>query len=156
VLPDAVLFEFTAGGLLSGGVHTAVRHFKIDHGTATQVDPIASLPRDFVVEWLSAPWEESRARSESTSLEAQHAELRRTDGVGDFPIATVRCSAGPDLWQVGTHMYEGPTRYYRVRWLNPYRFTMVEISETPYPDCTVADSRGETYPNRLDVLTRVR
>jgi len=156
VLPDAVLFEFTAGGLLSGEVHTAVRHFTIDHGTAIQVDPIASLPRDFVVEWLSAPWEESRARSESTSLEAQHAELRRTDGVGDFPIATVRCSAGPDLWQVGTHMYEGPTRYYRVRWLNPYRFTMVEISDTPYPDCTVADSRGETYPDRLDVLTRVR
>ena len=124
--------------------------------TAIQVDPIASLPRDFVVEWLSAPWEESRARSESTSLEAQHAELQRKDGVGDFPIATVRCSAGPDLWQVGTHMYEGPTRYYRVRWLNPYRFTMVEISETPYPDCTVADSRGETYPDRLDVLTRAR
>ena len=156
VLPDAVLFEFTAGGLLSGEVHTAVRHFKIDHGTAIQVDPIASLPRDFVVEWLSAPWEESRARSESTSLETQHAELHRKDGVGDFPTPTVRCSAGPDLWQVGTHMYEGPTRYYRVRWLNPYRFTMVEISETPYPDCTVADTRGETYPDRLDVLTRVR
>ena len=65
VLPDEVLFEFTAGGLLSGEVHTAVRHFKIDQGTAIQVDPIAGLPRDFVVEWLSAPWEESRPRAAS-------------------------------------------------------------------------------------------
>jgi hypothetical protein len=154
VLPDDVLFEFTAGGLLSGEVHTAVRHFKIDHGTAIQVDPIASLPRDFVVEWLSAPWEESRARSESTSLETQHAELHRKDGVGDFPTPTVRCSAGSDLWQVGTHLYEGPKRYYRVRWKHPYSFTMVDISETPYPDCTVADRRGEMYPNLLDTDLR--
>jgi hypothetical protein len=149
VLPDDVLFEFTAGGLLSGDVHTAVRHFRIDHGTAVQVDPIASLPRDFVVEWLSAPWEESRARSESTSLEIQHAELHRQDGVGDFPTPTVRCN-GSDLWQVGTHLYEGPKRYYRVRWGNPYRFSMVDISETPYPDCAVTDSRGETYPDLFD------
>jgi hypothetical protein len=154
VLPDDVLFQFTAGGLLSGEVHTAVRHFKIDRGTAIQADPIASLPRDFVVEWLSAPWEESRARSESTSLETQHAELHRKDGVGDFPTPTVRCGAGSDLWQVGTHLYEGPKRYYRVRWRNPYRFTMVGISETPYPDCTVADSRGETYPNLLETDLR--
>jgi hypothetical protein len=150
VLPDDVLFEFTAGGLVSGEVHTAVRHFKIDRGTAIQVDPIASLPRDFVVEWLSAPWEESRGRSESAFLESQHAELHRKDGVGDFPIPTVRCSAGSDLWQVGTHLYEGPHRYYRVRWRAPYHFTMVAISETPYPDCTLADRRGDVYPNLLE------
>ena len=34
IRPDAVLFQFTAGGLLSGEVHTAVRHFTIDQGTA--------------------------------------------------------------------------------------------------------------------------
>lgn len=150
VLPDEVLFAFTAGGLLSGEVHTAVRHFKIDHGAATQVEPIATLPRDFVVEWLSAPWEESRARSESPSLEARHAELHRNDGVGDFPEPTVRCTAGTDVWQVGTHLYEGPKRYFRVRWRSPYRFTMVGIGDTPYPDCTVADSRGEMYTDLLD------
>ena len=74
-----------------------------------------------------------------------------TDGVGDFPEPTLRCTAGPDLWQVETHLYERPKRYFRVRWQNPYSFTMVDISETPYPDCTVADSRGETY---TDVLGR--
>jgi hypothetical protein len=149
VFPDNVLFQYTAGGLLSGEVHTAIRRFKIEHDTAIQVDPIASLPRDFVVEWLTSPWEVSRARSESPSLEARHAELHRLDGVGDIPEATRRCSGGPDLWQVGTHLYERPHRYYRVRWRNPYTFTLVDISDTPYPDCTVADSRGETYPDLL-------
>jgi hypothetical protein len=47
-------------------------------------------------------------------------------------------------------MYEGPKRYYRVRWRKPHTFTMVDISATPYPDCTVADPRGETYPNLLE------
>jgi hypothetical protein len=150
VRPDEVLFEFTAGGLLSGDVHTAVRRFKIERGTATQVDPIAGLPRDFVVEWLSAAWEESRSRSETASLETHHAQLHRKDGVGDFPGATVRCTADADVWQVGTHLYELPQRYFRVRWRNPYRFTMVDVSATPYPDCTVADPRGETYSNLLD------
>lgn len=150
VLPDQVLFAFTAGGLLSGEVHTAVRRFKIEQGIAVQVDPIAGLPRDFVVEWLSAPWTESRSRSESASLAARHAELHRTDGVGDFPEATVRCTAGADLWQVATHLYEGPKKFYRVRWRDPYSFTMVDISDTPYPDCTAPDSRGETYRNVFD------
>ena len=154
VRPDAVLFQFTAGGLLSGEVHTAVRHFTIDRATATQVDPIAGLPRDFVVEWLSAPWEDSRARSGPASLEASHAQLHRTDGVGDFPGPTLRCTGGPDLWQVETHLYQQPKRYFRVRWQNPYRFTMVDISETPYPDCTVVDDRGEVYTNVLDTQLR--
>ena len=154
VRPDEVLFQYSAGGLLSGDVHTAVRRFKLDREAATQVDPIAGLPRDFVVEWLTAPWDESRARSESAALEARHAELHRTDGVGDFPDSTARCTAGADLWQVVTHLYERPKRYYRVRWRNPFTFTMVDISDTPYPDCTVEDSRGQTYSNLFEIDLR--
>jgi len=147
VLPDDVLFAFTAGGLLSGEVHTAVRHYTVDRGLASPADPVATLPRDFVVEWLSSPWAESRARSESPALEAAHAQLHRGDGVGDIPESTFKCSGEPDLWQVSTHLYEGPKRFYRVRWRSPHAFSMVGISERPYPDCTVADTRGETYPD---------
>src|SRR5207248_10931881 len=50
VRPGDLLFEFTAGGLLSGEVHTAIRHFTFDGSKAVQLDPIAALPRDFVVE----------------------------------------------------------------------------------------------------------
>ena len=146
LLTDGLLVQYAAGGMLSGDVHTAVRHFAIDKGRSTQVDPIASLPRDFVVEWLLAPWAESRTRSESASLEVWHERLRRTDGAGDFPGPTLQCTRGSDLWQVKTQMYERPVRYYRVRWREPLTFSMVETSDQPFPDCTVADSRGVTYP----------
>ncbi|MEO8259337.1 MAG: hypothetical protein ABI868_18465 [Acidobacteriota bacterium] len=152
--PDAVRFQFTAGGLLSGEVHSAVRHYTVTQGTATQGDPVAGLPRDFVVEWLSAPWEESRTRSATSTLAAVHAELHRNDGVGDFPGATLKCLSGPGLWQVETHLYERPKRYYRVRWQDAYRFTMMDVSDTAYPDCTITDSRGETYTDLLDADLR--
>jgi hypothetical protein len=149
VLPDDVLFEFTAGGFASGDSHIAVRHFTVDRDAAIQVDPVAVLPHDFVLEWLSAPWTESRSRSESASLEGAHAQLHRADHVGDFPEPTLRCAGGADLWQVGTRLFEGPKRYYRVRWQPGFRFTLVGVSETPYPDCTVPDARGEQYPDIL-------
>src|SRR6185436_18269200 len=103
--------------------------------------PLAGPPREFVVEWLTTSWEKIRSRTESASLEAAHTELYRNDGVGDFPEPTLRCTTGSDLWQVGTNMFEGPKRYYRVRWREPYSFSMVAISEKPFPDCTVPDSR---------------
>jgi hypothetical protein len=147
VRPDDVLVEFTADGFLSGDVHVAVRHFALEGAAPRQLDPIASLPRDFVLEWLDAPWTESRTRTESPALETLHAQLRRTDSVGDTAEEPKRCTAEPDVWQVGTRLFEGPKRYYRVRWRDLATFTMVGISETPYPDCTVSDSRGDTYPN---------
>ena len=76
VLPDHVLIQFTADGFLSGDVHVAVRHYTLQGGAARQMDPIAGLPRDFVLEWLDAPWEESRSRSESAALQTPHDELR--------------------------------------------------------------------------------
>jgi hypothetical protein len=51
---------------------------------------------------------------------------------------------------VATRILDGPMRYYRVRWEAPFRFTMVEISETPFQDCTVQDPRSEVYPPFLD------
>lgn len=149
VLPGDVLFEYTAGGAIGGEAHTAVRHFKIEQDAAVQVDPIAGRPHDFVLEWLAAPWEESRTRSESAALETAYTQLRRPDAAGDFPDSTLRCTGGQDLWQVATNLYERPKRYFRVRWQNPLKFTMTGISETPYPDCTVRDARGEAYPDLL-------
>ena len=151
LLPGDVLFKFTAGGFLDGDVHTAVRHFRTNGGAVMmQVDPIAGLPRDFVLEWLDAPWDVSRGRAESAALQAAHAQLHRTDGVGDFAKPTLRCTAEPDVWQVHTHLFESPDRYYRVRWKAPFTFTLVAISETSFADCTESDSRGETYQNLLN------
>ena len=111
---------------------------------------LAPLPRDFVIEWLAAPWAESRARAGTPALQAAHDALHMDGGVGDFPAPTLRCASGEDLWQVKTQLFEGPTRYYRVRWRQPYAFTLVAISETPFPDCTLADDRANTYPAILN------
>jgi hypothetical protein len=36
-----------------------------------------------------------------------------------------------------------------VRWRDPYVFSMIGVSDRPYPDCTVLDSRGQIYPDLL-------
>ena len=143
---DDVLMEFTAGGTGYGDSHKAVRHFEIRDGRARQIDPIAPTMRDFVEEWLSAPWTQSAARSESASLRQWHAKLHRDDGMGDFPDPAMRCTNSPDLWQIGTHLHEAPKTYYLVRWKQPYHFTMVGVSDKPYPDCTITDPKGDEHP----------
>lgn len=145
VLPDDVFLEFTAGGTAYGESHKAVRHFEVRGGRARQVDPIAPTARDFVEQWLSAPWSQSAARSESPSLQPWHAKLHRDDMMGDFPDPAMRCTSGMGLWQIGTHLHEGPKTYYLVRFKEPYHFTMAGVSDRPYPDCTIADPKGDEH-----------
>jgi hypothetical protein len=143
---NAVMIEFTAGGTAYGESHKAIRHFEIRNGQARQVDPIAPTPRDFVEQWLSAPWRQSAARAETPSLQQWHAKLHREDGMGDFPDPALRCTSGTDLWQIGTHLHEGPKNYYLVRWKQPWHFTMMGVSDRPYPDCTIPDPTGDEHP----------
>ena len=125
VTTDEVLFTYTADGFASGDTHVAVRRFVVDGSRMKQVDPVAMLPRDFVLEQLPNP---------------RH--------YGDIPEPTRRCAAA-DEWQVGTRLFEGPKRYYRVRWTAPFSFELVSTSETPYPDCLEIDSRSDVYPDIL-------
>ena len=140
-----ILIGFIAGGTGYGLNHRALRHFEVTGEQVRQTDPIAASPRDFVSEWLNLPWSESGPRSESSELKTWWDKLHREDGMGDTPDAAVRCS--PELWQVATQFHDQPKMFYRVRWREPYRFTMAGISEKPYPDCTIADPRGALRPN---------
>jgi len=149
---DEVLVKYTAGGRLDGDPHTAVRRWRITGNTATPIDPIAVRPLDFVLEWIAAPWDESRAHSESAALQSAHAQLSRTDDAGDFPDATLKCTSGDDLWQVTTKLFEGQKMYYRVRWTMPITFSMVAVSNMPFADCTLKDERGDAYPNVFNVV----
>jgi hypothetical protein len=97
----------------------------------SQVDPIAPTPRDFVEEWLAAPWAESEGRAASRALEQWHRKLHRDDNQGDFPDDPIHCSGGDELWQVATHLEGEPTHYFLVRWRRPDKFTMVQISDQP-------------------------
>jgi hypothetical protein len=150
IRPDDLLVQYTTGGLADGDTHTAVRHFEVRNGVAVQTDPVAGRPHDFVLEWLSAPWEDSRTRAASEALKEPHAALHLEHPYGDFAEPTRLCTAGADLWQVATRILDGPMRYYRVRWETGFRFTMVDISETPFQDCTVEDPRSEVYPPFLN------
>ena len=146
IRPDDLVMQYTAGGLADGDTHTAVRHFEVRNDVAVQTDPIAGRPHDFVLEWLSAPWEASRTRGASEALKKWYDALHLEHPYGDFAEPTRRCTAGDDLWQVATRILDGPMRYYRVRWGTGFRFTMEDISETPFSDCTVQDPRSEVDP----------
>lgn len=134
VSADDVRIEFTAGGTGYGEGHEAVRHFDVRGDSVKQVEPIAPTPRDFVEEWLSAPWSQSLNLSETASLEFWHAKFHRDDGMGDFPDAPVKCSNEPNLWQIGIRLHgvEGET-YYLIRWRQPDHFTMAAIADHPLP-----------------------
>jgi hypothetical protein len=130
VSADDARLEFTAGGAGYGSGHQAIRHFEVRGGSVKQVDPIAPTPRDFVEEWLSAPWKESAARSASVSLETWHRKMHRDDGMGDFPDPPLQCSSDPELWQIGIRLHGVPTEaFYLVRWRQPDHFTMTAVAE---------------------------
>jgi hypothetical protein len=80
-------------------------------------------------------WPDAAKWTANRALQEWHERVRKTRSEFDFP--TKRCAARPDLWQVG--LGESPTVYFLVRWRPPYRFTMVDVRETPWPDCTEVD-----------------
>lgn len=129
---NGVRIEFTAGGTGYGEGHQAERHFEISASGAKQVEPIAPTPRDFVEEWLAAPWKDAARVSESASLELPHDRLRRADGMGDFPDPPVHCADDGNLWQIGIRLHGVEEKtYYLVRWRQPDHFTLAAISDRP-------------------------
>jgi hypothetical protein len=124
--------EFTAGGTGYGTGHQAERHFQIAANNVKQVEPIAPTPRDFVEEWLAAPWKQSVKLSQSAALQPWHIKFHRNDGRGDFPDPPVQCSNDSSLWQIGIRLHgvDGET-YYLVRWQQPDHFTMADVADHP-------------------------
>jgi hypothetical protein len=146
-----VLIEFTEGNI-DVGVHNreAIRHFLIDGDRVARVDPVALSPRDFVDEWLTRPWEESKRWSASPDLKQWFARLQSDRGGSRFD-ETLHC-ATPDLWEVTlTHYGEQkgpagfPDHFFLVRWRPPYHFTMVDVSTTPWPRCTEKDPDADAW-----------
>ena len=39
--------------------------------------------------------------------------------------------------------------YYRVRWKQPLTFTMVDVSDKPFADCTAPDTRADEVSNLI-------
>jgi len=136
VEPDEVLVEYIVNNTLSLGFHRPeVRHYKVNDSKIARVDPVALGPKNFVAEWLDRPWLESAAWTESTHKAALGA--RRQGGESLEP--TMHCKQ-PDLWQVSTDK-----QFYLVRWKPPFHFTMVDVSDHPWPTCTEVDREADEW-----------
>jgi hypothetical protein len=147
--PDDLLIEFSAGGTGYGQTHKALRHYVIQGAIATQTDPIAPTPRDFVEEWLAAPWQASATLSASTALRDWHGRLHRDDGQGDYPEPALACASDSALIQIATHLEGSPKHYFLVRTRAPLSFTMTAISDGPFPDCTRPDPEADQEPSPI-------
>jgi hypothetical protein len=139
--PVDVLIEFTERSI-DGGVHNreTIRHFLIDGDKVRRVAPVALSPRDFVDEWLTQLWDESSAWSASPALSQWHEKIHADFVGGDFGD-TAHCET-PDLWQVDfapsnekKDFAREPDVYFLVRCSPPYRFTMVNVADQPWPLC---------------------
>ncbi|HWZ32111.1 MAG TPA: hypothetical protein VNX18_12290 [Bryobacteraceae bacterium] len=150
--PVDALVEFTEASV-DGGVHNreAIRHFLIDGDRVRRVDPVALSPRDFVDEWLTRPWDESKEWSSSPSLRQSHLKLHADFVAGYFLGVTAHCQT-PDLWQIGFEPHDAqknfeaqPEVYFLIRWTPPYRFAMVGVSDKPWPRCTKPDPEADAW-----------
>ena len=143
--PVGVLIEFTTRSI-DPGVHNreAIRHFLIDGDQIRRADPIALSPRDFVDEWLTRDWNGSASWSASPALRQWHRRLHEDVVAGEFTDATMHCQT-PDLWQVAVNFGPELNVYFLVRWRPPYHFTMVNISDGPWPRCTQQDREADTW-----------
>jgi hypothetical protein len=134
------LIEYTVGSIDLGVFgREAVLHYSLTTDRAERIDPVALSPRDFVDEWLAEPWELSRLRSQPSALAALR-QAHHDSGRDEFIQPTRHCRT-PDLWQVGLGSTEGKKGpiYYLVRWRPPYHFTMLQVSQHPFPTCIEKD-----------------
>jgi hypothetical protein len=146
---DAII-EFTQASV-DGGVHNreAVRHYVIEGDQVRRIAPVALSPRDFVDEWMTQPWSESRGWSSSPSVSEWHRKLHGERG--EFLDDTMHCRT-PDLWQVGFEIFNGDKQwkgntrvFFLIRWTPPYRFTLIGTGDRPWPKCTEPDREADAW-----------
>jgi hypothetical protein len=139
-----LLIEFSAGGTGYGFPHKALRHYEFHGITATQTDPIAPTARDFIEEWLAAPWQDS-----SPALREWHTKLHRDDAQGDYPEPALGCTSDPSLVSIATHLEAMPKHYFLVRVKESLHFIMANISDQPFTDCTQPDPAADRQPSLI-------
>lgn len=131
------------------------QHYVVKNGKLRRTDPVALTPQNFVSFWLRHPWNEVSewtAQSNRASLRALRERYKGTNS--EFASPTRRCTKHPDLWQVATDAHNDlrdKMQYFLIRARVPYRFTMMALSDHPWPDCTEDDP---AIDNPLDVFDR--
>jgi len=157
-----LLIEYRGGSVDSGTlVRPHIAHYLIQPGDRLErITPVALSPNDFVEEWMTSEWPEAARWSDPAAkpvaLAALHAARGSDHIFGDFDGQAKRCRTDPTLWQASFSLQadEGkndpPPVYYKVRWMAPYRFTMVDAGPKPFRGCdeevAMPDDVGTLFP----------
>lgn len=142
-----LLVQFDGKSIDSGVlIRSHVLHYAIGQGDALRrILPIALNPSDFAEEWLTSPWTEAShwlaPKADKEGLAHLHARAYNHNLFGEFDQPPRQCRRDPSLWQVSfaadtdNRGSKARPNYFQVRWLAPYDFALVAVSEHPFPGC---------------------
>ena len=131
--PAGALIEFNGSSVDSGIlIRKHVLRYAVEHDKVRRIEPIALSAQDFVEEWLTRPWAEIAAWSQP-QLAERHNKLHKDFVSGDYQ-AVQRCTK-PGEWQVSIAV-DDKTSYFSLLDRGDYHFRMLDIRETPRPDCS--------------------
>jgi hypothetical protein len=118
--------------------------YRVAGGTVKRVQPVAMNGRDFVDEWLQAPWSEavgwSRADPELERAHERMMDLRARGGSAPaYSYGPVRpCSGDRSRFQVELDLEPGGLVYFQIT-VGPSSATMLSVSPQADPQCRGAD-----------------
>jgi len=146
--PSEALIEYAIDSN-DPGVHNRrqIRHYVLKQDTLERVDPFVLGPRDFADHWLDGPSKEILGRTAAEVRTAFETWRRKHKSHFEFIDPTHHCMQQRDLWQVGVKNLETqlPLGYLLIRWRPPYQFSLVGLSEHPWPNCTEPDPKADEF-----------
>lgn len=140
-----------------------VFHYRVVAGDRLErIAPVALDPVSFVDEWLTSDWAQARRWNERPADDAAlvrlHPPAPKSDEdivSGSFDDSLRRCRTNPTLWQVAATLgpeddRSRPPIYFQVRWMPPYRFTLVAAGRRAFTGCDekvdMPDDIGTLFP----------
>lgn len=124
----------------------AVQRFDITAQTPRRVAPIALTPRDFVEEWLRAPWSVASTWTQTSArpaLERIHADIAASGLRASFPSPTSRCEKEDGIVQVAVRLSNGE-RFFRFKQDAAGAYEMRAADSASSPACRTLDSALDT------------
>jgi len=124
------------------GRRVVVQRFAITEQTPRRIAPFALTPRDFVEEWLRAPWSVASAWTQTAAraaLERIHADINAGELRASFPNPTSRCEKEDGVVQVAVRLPNGE-RFFRIKHDPAGAYEMRGADSTSSPACRTPDA----------------
>lgn len=124
----------------------AVQRLLFGEKSVRPAPPFALTPRDFVEEWLRAPWATASQWTHAEAREALgklHAEAAGAPLRVSFSEPTKRCDKDENVVQVHVRLPNGE-RFFRLRNDSVGAYEMRGADSAPEPGCSRADSALDT------------